>query len=349
MSERTAELTVVGERKSRRWAFLSSSPSGWRMAGSGTAVGGSGFVLVLSALARGLGALGPWRHQVDVYTSERKVRDAFDLRRDEGGGILDSWGLHHPTLVRDILRLLQMHDVVFHAVDPVRKRRCLDILAAGATPSAEQAAPSPSEEPAPLREDMPADVPEDGPVGAAGASGASDEAPVPASSHAAPGRILAFTDGGSRGNPGPGGWAFLLLDRVSGRSLERWGAEERTTNNRMEYTAAIEVLKSLKGKQEVELRTDSRLLLDTCTRWMAGWKRRGWSRAGNLPVANLDLVKELDRLLSKHTVRWTWVRGHAGNPGNERVDRLVNAAMDRLAAGHDASGELRYEVCPIRP
>jgi len=159
-------------------------------------------------------------------------------------------------------------------------------------------------------------------------------------------RLVAFTVGGGRGNPGPGAWAFLLVDLGSGVALERAGGAADTTNNRMETLAAIQVLEALKQPSQVEIRTDSRLLVNTATQWMAGWKARGWKRKRGA-VVNLDLVKRLDELLQQHQVRWTWVRGHAGLPGNEYVDALANRSMDRLQSGADPQLEQRHARSPI--
>lgn len=160
--------------------------------------------------------------------------------------------------------------------------------------------------------------------------------------------LIAYTDGGCRGNPGPGAWGFLLVDRRRGVALERTGGEPQTTNNRMEISAALQVLESLKGSQRIEIRTDSRYLIDMSTKWIPGWKRKGWKRKGNEPVKNLDLVQRLDELLRQHQVVWTWVAGHSGEPGNEYVDGLANAAMDRLARRADPASERRHEVSPVR-
>ena len=159
-------------------------------------------------------------------------------------------------------------------------------------------------------------------------------------------RVLAWTDGGCRGNPGPGGWGFLLVDLSSGRALERRGGEAQTTNNRMEMTAAIEALLALKGPSEIEIRTDSRYLVDMCRQWMKGWKRRGWKKKGG-PIKNLDLVQQLDELIAVHRVTWTWVRGHAGVPGNEFADQLTNLAMDAVQWGGEAAVERRYDKSPV--
>ncbi len=159
--------------------------------------------------------------------------------------------------------------------------------------------------------------------------------------------VLAFTDGGCRGNPGPGAWAFLMIDLKRGGALERAGGERHTTNNRMETLAAIRVLEALAIPSDIEIRTDSRLLVNTATQWMKGWKKRGWKRKGG-KVENLDLVKRLDELTQRHRVRWTWVRGHDGVPGNEHVDSLANLAMDALQASGQAQLEKRYSESPVR-
>ena len=159
-------------------------------------------------------------------------------------------------------------------------------------------------------------------------------------------RVLAYTDGGCRGNPGPGAWAFLLVDLASGGALERAGGDPHTTNNRMEYLAAIRAMESLKVRSEVEIRTDSKLLVNTATTWMKGWKKKGWKKKGG-PIKNLDLVQRLDVLMQEHAVCWTWVRGHAGVPGNERVDELANLAMDSLQAGAPPDLEQRHARCPV--
>ncbi|MBI5365699.1 MAG: ribonuclease HI [Planctomycetes bacterium] len=160
-----------------------------------------------------------------------------------------------------------------------------------------------------------------------------------AKSAAAP--LIAYTDGGCRGNPGPGGWAFLLIDPASGEALERTGGEPHTTNNRMEYLAAIEALRALKAPQRaVRIHSDSNLLIQSVTEWMPGWKAKGWKKKGG-PLKNLDLLQELDRLVAGLSVTWQWVPGHAGVPGNERVDQLTNEAMDRVESGSDPNWEQR--------
>lgn len=163
--------------------------------------------------------------------------------------------------------------------------------------------------------------------------------------HAA--RLVAFTDGGCRGNPGPGGWGFLLVDVPTHSALERWGGEAHTTNNRMELTAALRALEAITREgQRVEVRSDSRYLVDMCTTWMRAWKARGWKRREKGKwtgeIQNLDLVQALDALQARHDVRWVWVRGHAGVAGNEHVDRLANQATDLAAGGRESAGERRH-------
>ena len=161
-------------------------------------------------------------------------------------------------------------------------------------------------------------------------------------------RLVAYTDGGCRGNPGIGGWGFLLIDTRSGAALSRRGGEAETTNNRMEMMAAIEAMSALsRPDQQLEIRTDSRYLCDVATTWMQNWKRRDWKRKTGEPVKNVDLVQRIDALQNQHQVTWTWVRGHAGEPGNEFADHLTNAAMDDVSGGRTGTDEQRYPASPI--
>jgi ribonuclease HI len=138
-----------------------------------------------------------------------------------------------------------------------------------------------------------------------------------------------YTDGACRGNPGPGGWAALLS--CDGREKEISGAEAHTTNNRMELLAVIRALESLKKPQvRVRVFTDSQYVRKGITEWLASWKSRGWRTAAKKPVMNQDLWEQLDALAAPHTIEWHWVPGHAGVPGNERVDQLANRAIDSL-------------------
>jgi ribonuclease HI len=140
--------------------------------------------------------------------------------------------------------------------------------------------------------------------------------------------IEIYTDGACRGNPGPGGWGVVL--QSGGRRKTLHGGEKNTTNNRMELTAAIEALKALNGSREVIIYTDSKYVMHGIERWLPAWKQRGWKTAAKKPVKNQDLWEELDRLRNDHTIRWKWVRGHTGNPGNEAADALANLGIDEL-------------------
>ena len=155
--------------------------------------------------------------------------------------------------------------------------------------------------------------------------------------------VVAFTDGGCRGNPGVGAWAFVLVDAKTRQALERADGERLTTNNRMEMTAAIQALQAVTNPQSsIHIVSDSKYLIDSCTKWMAGWKRNGWKRKGD-PLKNLDLLQKLDELLSARTVTFSWVAGHSGHDGNEHVDMLGNQCMDRIASGETAAHERRFE------
>jgi ribonuclease HI len=155
--------------------------------------------------------------------------------------------------------------------------------------------------------------------------------------------IVAYTDGGCRGNPGGiGGWAFVLIDPRTQRALERAGGINDTTNNRMEMQAAIEALAAIRSpRARVVVHSDSRYLVDACSKWLAGWKARGWRRADGA-LANIELLQQLDALQQRHDVSWRWVAGHSGDVGNEHVDRLANLAMDRLARSEDPRIERRF-------
>ena len=149
-------------------------------------------------------------------------------------------------------------------------------------------------------------------------------------------RIEIWTDGGCRGNPGPGGWGALL--RAGAHERELSGGAPDTTNNRMEMTAVIEALRALKRDgSDVVLTTDSQYVRKGITEWIGNWKRRGWKTASKAPVKNADLWREIDALAARHAVEWRWVKGHAGHPENERCDALANRAMDALARGGTAS------------
>ncbi|HVH83779.1 MAG TPA: ribonuclease HI [Steroidobacteraceae bacterium] len=145
------------------------------------------------------------------------------------------------------------------------------------------------------------------------------------------GVVEIYTDGACRGNPGPGGWAALL--RRGTEEKEIHGAEPHTTNNRMELTAVIRALESLRRPVEARVYTDSEYVRRGITEWLGSWKARGWRTADKKPVKNQDLWQRLDELAAPHRIKWHWVPGHAGVEGNERVDRLANEAIDALARG----------------
>lgn len=140
-----------------------------------------------------------------------------------------------------------------------------------------------------------------------------------------------YTDGACRGNPGPGGWGAVL--RYGGREKSLHGSAAQTTNNRMELTAAIQALESLKRPCRVVLTTDSQYLRRGIIEWLPNWKRRGWRTAERKPVKNADLWQRLDTLAARHEIDWQWVRGHNGHPGNEQADRLANQGIDEMLAG----------------
>jgi ribonuclease HI len=136
-------------------------------------------------------------------------------------------------------------------------------------------------------------------------------------------QVVIYTDGACKGNPGPGGWGVWL--RSGTHEKELFGGEALTTNNRMELTAVIKSLTALKGPCEVTLFTDSQYVRKGITEWIHGWKARGWVTADKKPVKNAELWRELDDACARHRVEWRWVRGHAGDPGNEKADALANA------------------------
>ncbi len=137
--------------------------------------------------------------------------------------------------------------------------------------------------------------------------------------------VEAFTDGACSGNPGPGGWGAIL--RFNGKDKELSGGEAETTNNRMELTAAIVALNALREPCHVLMHTDSKYVMDGISGWIHGWKRNGWKTADKKPVKNAELWQELDEAVKRHRVEWTWVKGHAGHPENERADELARQAM----------------------
>lgn len=141
--------------------------------------------------------------------------------------------------------------------------------------------------------------------------------------------VTIYTDGACKGNPGPGGWGAWM--RWGEHEKELWGGEPQTTNNRMELTAVIQALSLLKRRCTVAIYTDSEYVRNGITSWIHGWKRRGWRTADNKPVKNVELWQQLDSLALQHDVAWHWVKGHAGDPGNERADALANRGDESVA------------------
>lgn len=143
-----------------------------------------------------------------------------------------------------------------------------------------------------------------------------------------PSDVVIYTDGACRGNPGPGGWGALL--RAGSHERELSGGEKLTTNNRMELTAVIKALEVLTRPCGVTLYTDSEYVRNGITTWIHNWKRRGWRTADGKPVKNVDLWRRLDELAAGHQVQWRWVKGHSGDPDNERADALANRGVDSV-------------------
>ncbi len=140
-------------------------------------------------------------------------------------------------------------------------------------------------------------------------------------------KVVIYTDGACKGNPGPGGWGVFLKSGTHEREL--WGGEAVTTNNRMELMAVIEALSALKRPCDVLLFLDSEYVRKGITEWIHGWKAKGWKTAAKQPVKNADLWQRLDALVAntEHHIEWRWVKGHAGDPGNERADALANRGV----------------------
>ena len=143
--------------------------------------------------------------------------------------------------------------------------------------------------------------------------------------------IEIYTDGACKGNPGVGGWGAWL--RNGGNETELFGGERHTTNNRMELLAVIEALSTLSPPANVRLHTDSQYVQKGISVWIHSWKRRGWRTSDGKPVKNVDLWQRLDAVSARHKIEWVWVRGHAGDPGNERADQLANRGVASIGNG----------------
>ncbi len=140
-----------------------------------------------------------------------------------------------------------------------------------------------------------------------------------------------WTDGACKGNPGVGGWGAWM--RSDGHERELCGGDDHTTNNKMELTAVIEGLKALTQSCHVKLHVDSTYVMQGVKSWMPGWKRNGWRTSDKKPVKNKELWQALDEQVARHDITWVWVKGHAGDPGNERADELANKGVDQVRAG----------------
>jgi ribonuclease HI len=141
--------------------------------------------------------------------------------------------------------------------------------------------------------------------------------------------VVIYTDGACSGNPGPGGWGAVL--QADGKEKDLYGGDPQTTNNRMELMAAIQALEALKGPTEVTLYADSKYVLDGITKWIYGWQRNGWLTSAKKPVKNDDLWRRLTVAMKPHDITWKWVKGHAGDPGNERADELARRGAEESA------------------
>ena len=141
-------------------------------------------------------------------------------------------------------------------------------------------------------------------------------------------KLEIYTDGACRGNPGPGGWGAVLMYGESRKEI--FGGEANTTNNRMELMAAIQALAAIKRTCALTLYTDSQYVRKGITEWIDNWKMRGWKTAAKKPVKNADLWRQLDEQVARHSINWVWVKGHAGNQGNELADELANKGVDQI-------------------
>lgn len=146
--------------------------------------------------------------------------------------------------------------------------------------------------------------------------------------------VIIYTDGACRGNPGPGGWGAVLSYKDNTKEL--YGGERETTNNRMELLAVINALEALNKPSSVQVNSDSKYVLQGITEWMDNWKKRGWKTASKSPVKNEDLWRRLDAAKSPHRIEWKWVKGHSGDHGNDRADKLANLGIDMLTSQAEA-------------
>ena len=141
-------------------------------------------------------------------------------------------------------------------------------------------------------------------------------------------KLEIWTDGACKRNPGPGGWGVLMV--YGSHKREMCGGSPLTTNNQMELTAVIEALRAIKRPCPMRIHLDSSYVKDGITKWIHGWKKKGWRTADGKPVKNDTLWKQLDALVAQHSIEWCWVKGHAGDPGNERADELANMGVEKV-------------------
>ena len=320
----TTQLIIAGttRRRAGGWAYTvlqSDAPIAEAVGGEW---GGSGPRMELMALVEGLRACpaGPVEVRLTGEGTQRTATEWMPAWKAAGWKRNSGNAIRNLDLIQALDALLGARSVDWTLVDG-RDEGVRGVKARAVDAAAEVPEPPPAPEGAPVT----------------GTVGPSQK------------RLVAYTDGGCRGNPGVGGWGFILVDTRSGAALSKRGGEAQTTNNRMEMSAAIEALEALsRPDQSIEIRTDSKYLVDMATKWMHGWKRKGWTRKGKEPIKNLDLVKKVDALIQRHDVTWTWVKGHAGEPGNEFADYLTNAAMDGISGGGDGVAEQRFRESPIK-
>ncbi len=324
-------LRLAGSKSPRGagWGVVLRSPAGQVLArASGGEVGATSERMELVALLRGLASLPSGTRRLEVRLANSRLASICEaFVRD---GVLPRKA-RHQDLLRDVRASLSSLEARWSVLSRAGRDawdKEVKVLAQESAVQGEALAA----EPASRR-------------GEASEPPCAPPAPAAAPAVVAPSAagVVVFTDGGCRGNPGPGGWGFLIVDAATHAAMERRGGEPHTTNNRMELTAAIRALEALRRPRErVEVRSDSQYLVNMCSRWLRAWKARGWRRKDKGEVLNLDLVRRLDELIARHEVRWTWVRGHAGDRGNEHVDRLASRAIDLVAQGADAGAEVRY-------
>ncbi len=332
-------LTIAGSRRQEVAAWGGRAEQQGRLVwqGQGAAAGVSAYRMELQGVVDGLRQVPSGRVQVYIANDNIIQTASTWLAQWRRRGWRKKKGrIEHLDLVRALATELDRLEVSWTRVGKDSDRY---IQAKGLARDASAQATTAPLEPAPAS--TIAEAGRTGPRAVTEGGGQQQVAPADT-------RVVAYTDGGCRGNPGVGGWGFLLVDVERNAALERRGGAQQTTNNRMEMLAAIEALTALRRDGEtVEVRTDSSYLRNLAERWLQTWRRRGWRRADGEPVKNLDLVQRLEVLLEQHDVRWRKVPGHAGEPGNEYVDGLANAAMDDLVGGGDGAAERRHGVSPV--